>query len=98
MKPIGLTMKKGRNKYQRVLHGELMLIHECTDCNALSINRIAADDDSESIIAVFQGSLTLGPQIRSICQQHGIVILNRKDMKTVYTQLYGHTPKVPALL
>ena len=42
MKPIGLTMKVGRNKYQREARGELMLIHEFTECGSLSINRIAA--------------------------------------------------------
>jgi hypothetical protein len=45
MKPIGLTMKKGRNKYQLGGRGELMLIHECIECGSLSINRIATDDD-----------------------------------------------------
>jgi hypothetical protein len=59
MKPIGLTMKMGRNKYQRDAHGELMLIHQCTDCSTLSINRIAADDGSEMVIAVFRESLML---------------------------------------
>jgi hypothetical protein len=29
MKPIGLTMKKGRNKYRLDRRGELMLVHEC---------------------------------------------------------------------
>lgn len=97
MKPIGLTMKKARNKYQRELRGELMLIHECMECKALSINRIAADDDPEAVIAVFQDSLGLGPQTYSICQQYGILILNTGDTKTVYTQLYGHTVEIPAL-
>ena len=44
MTPIGLTMKQSRNKYQRERRGELMLIHQCTECRTLSINRIAADD------------------------------------------------------
>src|SRR4026209_2498083 len=49
MKPIGLTMKKGRNKYRPGPRGELMLVHACTECNAVSINRIAADDDPETV-------------------------------------------------
>lgn len=96
MKPVGLTLKNGRNKYQRDLRGELMLIHECVECRALSINRIAADDDSETIIAVFQDSLTLGQQTHFVCQQYGIVILDAKDTRAVYTQLYGHTLEIPA--
>ena len=97
MKPIGLTMKPGRNKYQRAARGELMLIHECIECKTLSINRIAADDDSETVIAVFQESFTLGHQMHALCQQYGIAILNAEHTETVYTQLYGHTEAIPAM-
>jgi hypothetical protein len=67
MKPIGLTMKKSRNKYQRERRGELMLIHECVECRTLSINRIAADDDSETSW-LFSESFTLG-QFMSVKQK-----------------------------
>ena len=89
MKPIGLTMKKGRNKYQREVRGELMLIHECVECKAVSINRIAADDDSTTVISVFQESLTCRQELHALCIQHGIVPLNREEQEIVYTQLYG---------
>ncbi len=95
MKPIGLTMKKSRNKYQPEVRGELMLIHECVECKTLSINRIAADDDSEMVMAVFQESLALGQQIYSLCQQHGIAILNTEHVSIVHAQLYGHTIETP---
>lgn len=88
MKPIGLTMKKGRNKY-RASRGELMLVHECTDCKTLSINRIAADDDSETVIAVFQESLRLSHQVYALCQQNGIAILHAEHIEIVRSQLYG---------
>lgn len=97
MSPIGLTMKRDRNKYQRELRGELMLIHECIECKALSINRIAADDDLEAILAVFEDSLGLSQQTRFVCQQYGIVILNAEDTRIVYTQLYGHAAEIPVL-
>ena len=97
MRPIGLTMKKGRNKYQREPRGELMLIHECVECKTLSINRIAADDDSATVMAIFKESLMLGHQIHVICQQYGIVILNAKDTEVVYTQLYGRYAEIPAM-
>lgn len=90
MKPIGLTMKPGRNKYRRDAGGELMLIHQCVECKTLSINRIAADDDSETILAVFQASLTSGGQIHARCQEYGIVMLRADDLKIVHKQLYGH--------
>jgi len=97
MKPIGLTMKRGRNKYQREARGELMLIHECAECRTLSINRIAADDDSATVFAVFQESLTHGHELHTICMQYGIVPLNAEDREIVYTQLYGRYVEVPVI-
>lgn len=88
MKPVGLTMKKSRNKYQLSPRGELMLVHICTDCNSVSINRIAADDDPESVLAVFHSSLEIS---HPFFDAHGIEMLNAKDMQAVYTQLYGQT-------
>ena len=97
MRPIGLTLKKGRNKYQREPRGELMLVHECLECKALSINRIAADDDSETVMAVFEESLKLGHQIYSVCQQYGIAMLNAEATEIVHMQLYGRPAEIPAL-
>lgn len=94
MSPIGLTQKQGRNKYQRDARGELMLVHQCIECNTLSINRIAADDDSDTILAVFQESLALDPSLRVACQGHGIVILTQKDSRIVYAQLYGRAAEI----
>jgi hypothetical protein len=96
MKPIGLTLKMGRNKYRREARGELMLVHECSGCKVLSINRIAADDDSGTIMAVFQESLALDPSIRTLCQEHGIMMLTAEDTKIVHTQLYGRSAEIPA--
>jgi RNHCP domain-containing protein len=97
MKPLGLTMKKGRNKYQRDARGELMLIHECVECKILSINRIAADDDSETVITVFYKSLKFGSEIHSLCLQNGITLLEAEDSQIVYTQLYGRYREIPVL-
>jgi hypothetical protein len=97
MKPIGLTLKMGRNKYQRDSRGELMLIHQCTDCQTLSINRIAADDDPGRIIEIFQESHPSEGAIHALCQDHGIVMLKAEDRKVVYAQLYGHQTEIPML-
>lgn len=93
MKPIGLTMKRGRNKYQPDMRGELMLVHQCTECKTLSINRIAADDDSATVLAIFQESLLNGQPIQSLCQNHGIVLLQAQDTNVLHTQLYGTRPE-----
>jgi hypothetical protein len=87
MKPIGLTMKPGRNKYRLGQRGELMLVHECIECKSLSINRIAADDDPEAILVVFQASTE--NQIHRVCQSRGILILESNDSDILYKQLYG---------
>jgi hypothetical protein len=89
MKPIGLTMKSGRNKYRLGNRGELMLVHECIECGALSINRIAADDDPGAILAVFQASL-VNP-IHTLCEAQNIFPLRANDIKLLYKQLYGET-------
>jgi len=95
MKPIGLTMKKSRNKYQIKSRGELMLIHQCTECGGLSINRIATDDDPDSVMDVFFHAQTLDSLFHRKCREQGIVVL--ADVEIVSEQLYGHGEKVPAL-
>ncbi|HKY55571.1 MAG TPA: RNHCP domain-containing protein [Anaerolineales bacterium] len=97
MKPIGLTMKKGRNKYRPESRGELMLIHKCVECQAVSINRIAADDDAETVITVFHESFVLRHQIQTLRDAYGIIPLNATDIEMVYEQLYGQTPEISLL-
>ena len=92
MQPIGLTMKTSRNKYQREPRGELMLIHECVECQALSINRIAADDDSATVMSVFEESLTLPSRAYIRCQSDGIALLNAKDAAIARCACAGRHP------
>jgi hypothetical protein len=94
MKPIGLTMKKSRNKYRLNTGGELMLVHECIDCGTLSINRIAADDVPESILEVFHEFLLQGYQVRARCAQADIRMLDSEDIGSVYAQLNGQYVEV----
>lgn len=74
-----------------------MLIHECIECKTLSINRIAADDDSAMVMAVFQESFALDQHMHALCQENGIAILNAEDVEIVGTQLYGRYTEIPAL-
>lgn len=67
-----------------------MLVHACTDCNTLSINRIAADDDSESILDIFRISLLHSSKFRDQCAQQGIEMLEAGEIELVQMQLYGH--------
>jgi hypothetical protein len=96
MRPVGLTLKMGRNKYQLDARGELMLVHECVDCGSLSINRIAADDDSSKILAVFESSI--GSPVHGQCEAQGILTLKAGDLHAIQQQLFGRPleVKVPA--
>jgi hypothetical protein len=51
MVPVALTLKKSYKKYGEGL-GEMMLVHMCTECSKISINRIAADDIAETIVGI----------------------------------------------
>jgi hypothetical protein len=94
MRPIGLTMKKSSNKYRPESGGELMLVHECLECNALSINRIAADDDAESILTIFHESLLYGYRLLRRCAQQGIDMLAAEEAERVHEQLFGQSVNI----
>jgi hypothetical protein len=87
MRPIGLTLKMGRNKYRRGSGGELMLIHQCVDCGTLSINRIAADDDAGTLLEVFESSVN--DRIHAFCDGNGIAALRSTDSAVLHKQLFG---------
>lgn len=89
MQPVGLALKRTRKKYAPESSGELMLAHRCSDCGKVSLNRIAADDDVESILAVFDGSLQLGSAALRQIQQTGADLLGEGDKTMVEAQLLG---------
>ena len=88
MTPVGVTLKRNKDKYA-LRGGELMLVHCCTDCGALSINRIAADDDTVVILAAFERGIGSTPQFRQQYQEAGITLLQEPDRSLVETCLYG---------
>jgi hypothetical protein len=97
MEPIGLSLKKVRNKYRPEGRGELMLVHQCIECAALSINRIAADDDRDAVTEVFNRSFWLEYPVRARCETQAIAMLGSEDAETVHLQLYGLRAGIPAL-
>jgi hypothetical protein len=88
MRPLGLTMKPGRNKYAPG-GGELMLVHLCVDCGRLSINRIAADDDVQTLMEIFAASFTLPVRTRDLLLASGIRLLDQQDVGNIRRQLLG---------
>jgi DNA-directed RNA polymerase subunit RPC12/RpoP len=93
MRPIGVTLKKTHKKYGARNAGELMLIHQCQECGKLSINRIAADDDPQAILAVFIASLSLDPARQTLLAHSGIQLLNEQDMPVLRRGLFGAIEK-----
>ena len=89
MKPIGLAVKATAKKYGSGC-GELMLIHLCTGCESLSINRIATDDIPQNLFAVFEGSLKIVRALHDRLETFGICILGEADQALVLLQLFGN--------
>jgi len=90
MKPIGLTFKhEGADKYGRPRQGEIMVVHECTACDEISINRIAADDSPEAIIGIFRQSLELHQNKKTMLVQKGIQLISPEKEDVVMKQLFG---------
>ncbi len=91
MAPIGLTVKPGRNKYGEKAGGELMLIHRCSECGKLSINRIAADDRMEMLMEVFYSSASLDRITRKQIGASQIHLLQGVDLDLIVCRLQGCT-------
>lgn len=90
MRPIGLTFKEeGRDKWGKRRPGELMVIHECTECGKISINRIAADDSVRAIEKVFEESREK-EDLRAELKKKAIRLLGKEDKTEVARQLYGN--------
>lgn len=88
MQPIGVTFKRQRNKYGPV-EGELMLIHHCSGCGGLSINRIAADDDRDGIVQVLEAYAQMGAHIHQKIRTAGIVAAEMSQREQVLISLFG---------
>jgi hypothetical protein len=89
MQPIGLTVKRNRNKYGPGGFGELMLIHRCNDCGKLSINRIASDDQADRLMELYRGSRSLQGDILGQLEAESIQLLQAEDKELINSQLWG---------
>jgi len=90
MEPIGLTFKKeGFDKYKKPRQGELMVIHQCQDCSEISINRLAADDNPQVVLKIFEDSQKLSEELKKEIDLEGIQLLTKEDEQEIRTQLFG---------
>jgi hypothetical protein len=88
MQPVGLTAKITHKKYA-ARSGELMLVHLCTECESLSINRIAADDIPETVFGVFRFAEEMELALQKRLMGEGIHLLQAEDAEAVQAQLFG---------
>jgi hypothetical protein len=96
MQPIGLTTKHTRKKYGPG-DGEFMLVHACTDCEAISINRIAADDDPQTLFTVYEDSFHLGTLQCARLDEENIHILTAANRRMVHAQLFGREKELAGM-
>lgn len=89
MQPIALTTKRSRNKYARERDGELMLVHRCTGCAGIVINRIAADDNSAAILEIFDSSTSSDAPALAELASSDVAILTLHDRDLVRKCLFG---------
>ena len=85
MRPVGLTFK--HEGYGR--QGEIMLIHICSVCDMISINRIAGDDFTDEILKIFEQSKDLYEDSKARLVTEDIQLLAEGDKQELYMQLFG---------
>jgi len=91
MAPQALAFKFMKpDKYGNERVGELMLVHVCPVDERISPNRIAADDNTEAIEAVF--ALGVDSDLAAQLAEHGVRIATPDDVDEVRRQLYGAAP------
>lgn len=86
MRPVGLALKKTHKKYNSAHTGELMLVHQCLECGKSVINRIAADDDVETIVSIYRASLEAP---LPATEAPDVYVLGQTDADLVSHRLYG---------
>lgn len=69
MRPIGLTLRPDE---------EVMIVHRCLGCKKISLNRIAGDDNPETILSLVNPEINTDTNIELV-----------KDKEDVLSQLYG---------
>lgn len=89
MEPIGLSKKAVNKRYNAENQGELMLVHRCTGCGKVSINRIAADDDTQAIFQLFLDTCDSPVEVQNTLLNLGIHLLYARNFSLVYTRLFG---------
>jgi hypothetical protein len=71
-----------------------MVVHACADCGRLSINRIAADDDTQTLLEIFSASAYIPAATRAVLAAAGICLLGRENACLLRRLLLGDTAAI----
>ncbi len=77
MEPVGLAYKSEGGHKQ----GELCIVHRCQACSTISKNRLAGDDQPQSILDLYYRSVNHPAS--------GATVLAASDEREIITQLFG---------
>jgi len=92
MEPIGVTLKhEGTDKYGKEKLGDVMLVHRCTVCGAINLNRIAADDPEDLVVKAYEKSLTLPQAMLNELSTQDISLVGEKEKPLLMERLFGKT-------
>ena len=85
-----MTLKReGTDKYGKEKLGDVMLVHRCTVCGAINLNRIAADDPDSLVVKVFENSLAVPQTTMDKLENQNIVLLSEKEQPLLLERLFG---------
>lgn len=88
MHPIGLTRKEeGVDKYGKKKLGDVMIIVKCEKCGKISINRIAADDNNQTILDLLK--FQTEPETKKELKNSQIIPLCKNDLEKIKVYLVG---------
>lgn len=90
MRPVALAFKNYEiNPFTGRGGGELMLIHECTNCGKLSPNRIAGDDNEYQILCVLKESIDLNQILLNQLNKLGLIPITNENKEEALVSLFG---------
>jgi hypothetical protein len=78
MEPIGLSFKANE---------EISLVHFCEKCGKVSKNRIAADDNSKTLLEIFYNSFSLPEELQKKLTENQIALINKSEEEKMKHQL-----------
>jgi hypothetical protein len=93
MQPIGFTLKKeGKDKFTgKEKFGDVMVVHECTKCHKININRVAADDDAEVLMNILKESMGVSSETRQLLRAQGIDLIDESTQDFFTERIFGST-------